>query len=48
LRERFCIRFVLRRDDDGLAASDQMPRQRSTDVADSDNCGCHGDSSLFS
>jgi hypothetical protein len=47
LRERRCIRFVLRREDDGLAAADQMPRQRSTDVADSDDCGCHGDSLLF-
>jgi hypothetical protein len=47
LRERCCIRFVLRREHDGLAAADQMPRQRSTDVADSDDCGCHGDSSFL-
>jgi hypothetical protein len=38
------MRFVLRREDDGLAAADQMPRQRSTDVADPDDCGCHSDS----
>jgi hypothetical protein len=47
LRERCCIRFVFGREDDGLAAADKMPRQRSTDVADSDDCGCHGDSSFF-
>jgi hypothetical protein len=47
LRERRCIRFSLRREDDGLADVDQMPRQRSTDVADSDDCGRHGDSSLL-
>src|SRR2546428_11411258 len=39
--------LVLRREHDGLAAAGQMPRQRSTDVADSDDCGCHGDSSLL-
>src|SRR5713226_4740377 len=43
LRDRCCIRFVLSGEDDGLAAADQMPRQRSTDVAGSDDCGCHGD-----
>ena len=47
LRKRCRLRFVLRREDDGLAAADQMPRQRSTDVADSDDCGCHGDSSFY-
>jgi hypothetical protein len=41
LRERRCVRFVLGREDDGLTAADQMPRQRSTDVAGSDDCGCH-------
>src|SRR6476646_9311130 len=38
------MRFVLSREDDGLTAADQMPRQRSTNVACSDDCGCHGDS----
>jgi hypothetical protein len=46
LRERRCIRFVLRREDDGLAAANEIPRQRSTDVADSDDCGRHSDSSF--
>src|SRR5207247_8339663 len=47
LRERCCVRLVLRREDDGLAAADEIPRQRSTDVADSDDRGCHGDSSFY-
>src|SRR5437879_11005255 len=37
LRERCCIRFVLSREDDRLAAADEMPRQRSTDLARSDD-----------
>src|SRR6185369_13666031 len=47
LREGCCIRFVLGREDDGLAAADQVPRQRSTDVAGSDDCGCHGTLPLY-
>ena len=40
------MRLVLSGEDDGLAAADEMPRQRSTDVARSDDCGCHCDSSF--
>src|SRR6266581_1903611 len=47
LCERCRIRFVLRCEDNGLAAADQIPCQRSPDVADSDDCSCHGNSSLF-
>ena len=47
LRERFRMRFILCREDDGFAAADQIPRERSTDVADPDDSGCHGDSSFL-
>ena len=41
LREPFRARFVLGRQDDGLAATCEMPGQRGADVADADDCGCH-------
>jgi hypothetical protein len=43
-RERVRPRFVLRGQDDGLAAAYEVAGERAADVADADDCGCQLDS----